>query len=42
MPQLMPYAGRDSEHEAQPPEAVPSDDAIRLRAEPSLSCCAGS
>jgi hypothetical protein len=31
MPQLMPYAGRESEHEAQPPEAVPSDDAIRLR-----------
>jgi hypothetical protein len=27
---LQPYAGRDSEHEPLPPEAAPSDDAIRL------------
>jgi hypothetical protein len=31
MSQLHRYAGRDREHEALPPEAVPSDDAIRLR-----------
>jgi hypothetical protein len=31
MSQLHRYAGRDSEHEALPPEATPSDDVIRLR-----------
>ena len=32
MSQLHPYAGADSEREhVPPPEAVPSDDAIRLR-----------
>ena len=31
MPALHPYAGADSEREhVPPPEAVPSDDAIRL------------
>jgi hypothetical protein len=32
MPALHPYAGPDSEREhVPPPEAAPSDDAIRLR-----------
>jgi hypothetical protein len=31
MSQLHPYAGADSEREYVPPEAAPSNDAIRLR-----------